>query len=86
VWHQFVIQHERRDRLRNHLSNRGIETAIHYPIPPHLSAAYADHSFAGSDLWRTEKLAKTIVSLPMNPHLQPEQAQNVSRAILEFAD
>jgi dTDP-4-amino-4,6-dideoxygalactose transaminase len=85
VWHQFVIRHEQRDALRDHLASRGIETAIHYPIPPHLSAAYADHSFAGSDLWRTERLAKTIVSLPMNPHLQPEHVQWVIRAILEFA-
>ena len=86
VWHQFVIRHERRDALRNHLASRGIETAIHYPIPPHLSEAYSDHAFASGGLKRTEELAGTILSLPMNPHLQPEQAQSVSRAILEFAD
>ena len=84
VWHQFVIRHGQRDALRDHLAGRGIETAIHYPIPPHLSEAYADDSFAGSNLARTEQLAKTIVSLPMNPHLQPEQVQSVIRAILEF--
>jgi len=86
VWHQFVIRHGKRDRLRDHLTNRGIETAIHYPIPPHLSEAYSDHNFTGSRFKRTEELAKTILSLPMNPHLQPDQVRDVSRAILEFAD
>ncbi len=52
--------------MRDHLASRGIETAIHYPIPPHLSEAYSDHAFAGSGLKRTEELAKTVLSLPMN--------------------
>jgi dTDP-4-amino-4,6-dideoxygalactose transaminase len=86
AWHQFVVRHERRDKLRNHLAIRGIETAIHYPIPPHLSEAYSDHSFAGSDFSRTEELAKTMLSLPMNPHLQPDQVQAVVSAILDFSD
>lgn len=84
VWHQFVIRHERRDRLREYLADCGIEVAVHYPIPPHHSEAYHDHAFAGSDLRRTEELAKTILSLPMNPHLLPDRVQAVSRAILEF--
>ena len=43
VWHLFVVRHPRRDRLQQHLRAAGIETLIHYPIPPHLQAAYADH-------------------------------------------
>lgn len=86
VWHQFVIRHQQRNRLCEHLAGRGIETAIHYPIPPHLSEAYSDQDFAKYDLRRTEDLAKTILSLPMNPHLRPEQAEQISHAILEFAD
>jgi dTDP-4-amino-4,6-dideoxygalactose transaminase len=84
VWHQFVVRHSQRDRLREHLAGRGIQTAIHYPIPPHLSEAYADHSFAGSGFPRTEELARTVLSLPMNPHLQADEAQQVCRAIVEF--
>ena len=84
VWHQFVIRHGNRNLLRDFLASRGIETEIHYPIPPHLSEAYADHMFAVGDLTRTEELARTVLSLPMNPHLRPDQVQNVSRAILEF--
>ena len=86
VWHQFVIRHANRDRLRDHLANRGIETAIHYPIPPHHSEAYSDHAFASGDLKRTQELARTVVSLPMNPHLQPHEVLSICRAILELAD
>lgn len=86
VWHQFVIRHSERDRLRNHLLNSGIETAIHYPIPPHLSEAYSDHAFIGSDLKRTEELANTVLSLPMNPHLEPELIGRICGAIMEFVD
>jgi dTDP-4-amino-4,6-dideoxygalactose transaminase len=84
VWHQFVIRHKERDRLRDHLKSRGIGTEIHYPIPPHLSKAYSDHTLKGRHLKGTEELAKTVLSLPMNPHLHPDQVRSVSRAILEF--
>jgi dTDP-4-amino-4,6-dideoxygalactose transaminase len=84
VWHQFVIRHEERNRLRDYLKNCSIDTEIHYPIPPHLSEAYSDHTFKGSGLKVTEALAKTVLSLPMNPHLHPDQVRTVSRAILEF--
>jgi dTDP-4-amino-4,6-dideoxygalactose transaminase len=86
VWHQFVIRHGERERLRDHLTNRGIETAIHYPIPPHLSEAYSERAFGGRGFKRTEEAAKTVLSLPMNPHLQADQVQDVSRAILEFSE
>jgi len=84
VWHQFVVRHKHRDRLREHLRDRGIETAIHYPIPPHLSGAYADHDFSALNLARTEELANTIVSLPMNPHLEVGQIERITRAITSF--
>jgi len=86
VWHQFVIRHRERNRLRDHLTNRGIGTEIHYPIPPHLSEAYSDHAFRGGGLKKAEELANTILSLPMNPHLQPDQVQHVSQAVMEFVD
>jgi dTDP-4-amino-4,6-dideoxygalactose transaminase len=84
VWHQFVVRHKERNLLREHLKNRGIGTEIHYPVPPHLSEAYSDHIFKGVDFKRTEILANTVLSLPMNPHLHPNQIRHVSRAILEF--
>jgi dTDP-4-amino-4,6-dideoxygalactose transaminase len=84
VWHQFVIRHADRDGLRDHLMRRGIETAIHYPIPPHLSEAYSSEAFSRNRLTRTEELAKTVVSLPMNPHLQPDEILRICRSIVEY--
>lgn len=85
VWHQFVIRHQQRDRLREYLAARGIETAIHYPIPPHLSEAYTDVDFSRYHFERTEDLARTILSLPINPHLSADRAEEVCQAIHEFA-
>jgi dTDP-4-amino-4,6-dideoxygalactose transaminase len=86
VWHQFVIRHSDREHLRNHLLKTGIETLIHYPIPPHLSQAYSGEEFNKSTLARTEELAKTVMSLPINPHLRSEDVIRIGRAIREFSD
>ena len=80
VWHQFVIRHETDCEIT--CSNAALRS-IHSSTS-HLSEAYSDHAFASGGLKRTEELAGTILSLPMNPHLQPEHVQNVSRAILEL--
>jgi dTDP-4-amino-4,6-dideoxygalactose transaminase len=69
VWHLFVVRHPRRDGLREHLAGAGIGTLIHYPIPPHLSDAYADEGRAAGYFPTTETLAKEVLSLPMGPHL-----------------
>jgi dTDP-4-amino-4,6-dideoxygalactose transaminase len=84
VWHQFVIRHPNRDRFREYLSKNGVETLIHYPIPPHLSDAYSGEAFDRNRLGRTEELANTVVSLPMNSHLEPDDVITISRAIREF--
>lgn len=69
VWHQFVVCHSRRDRLQNHLKQAGIATLIHYPIPPHLSGAYADRGCKEGDFPISEKLAREVLSLPMGAHV-----------------
>jgi dTDP-4-amino-4,6-dideoxygalactose transaminase len=84
AWHLFVIRHPSRDLLREHLLSLGIETGIHYPVPPHLSEAYSDKGWDEGVLPITEELATTVLSLPMSPHLQPAQIQRVSQAILQF--
>ncbi len=83
-WHLFVIRHARRTALRGHLAQAGIETGIHYPIPPHLSEAYSGHGWRKGDLPRTEELADTVLSLPMGPHLQQSQVDRVTDAVLDF--
>jgi dTDP-4-amino-4,6-dideoxygalactose transaminase len=69
VWHQFVVRHDDRDALRAALTRAGIETLIHYETPPHLQAAYSGLGLAAGSLPVAERLATTILSLPMDPLL-----------------
>lgn len=83
-WHLFVVCHPRRGELQEHLTKRGIGTLIHYPVPPHLSAAYAERGGKEGDFPITEKIARTALSLPVGPHLKPEQLQAVIEAVRSF--
>ncbi|HOX59473.1 MAG TPA: DegT/DnrJ/EryC1/StrS family aminotransferase [Candidatus Paceibacterota bacterium] len=80
VWHLFVIRHPQRDALQQKLAGAGIGTLIHYPIPPHLSGAYADLHFAPDALPIAKTLASTVLSLPMGPHLNVDSAAAVAKA------
>ena len=61
---------------------KGVETAIHYPSPPHLSPAYASLGWRRGDFPVTERLADTVLSLPMGPHLDAESTQWVIDAVV----
>ncbi|MCX8148578.1 DegT/DnrJ/EryC1/StrS family aminotransferase [Thermaurantimonas aggregans] len=65
VWHLFVIRHPERDRLQKYLADNGVQTLIHYPIPPHKQRAYYQKNFSKKNLPITEKISHTIVSLPI---------------------
>ena len=84
VWHLFVIAYQDRDALRAHLEQCGIGTLIHYPVPPHLSQAYADLRYQVGDFPITEQLARTALSIPIGPHLTLEDASFVVERIKEF--
>ncbi len=84
VWHVFVIAHPDRDGLQAHLEGCGIGTLIHYPVPPHLSQAYADLHYQAGDFPISEQLARTVLSIPMGPHLKLEDAGFVVEKIREF--
>ena len=64
VWHLFVIRHPQRDALQNHLAGHGIQTLIHYPVPPHLSGAYTAEKLLKSG--NTEKLKTENKSQPLS--------------------
>jgi dTDP-4-amino-4,6-dideoxygalactose transaminase len=81
TWHLFVVRHSRRDELQKRLTAAGIGTLIHYPIPPHLSGAYAGHGWKHGDFPIAEELANTVLSLPMGPHLSEAQAGYVVQCI-----
>lgn len=77
VWHLFVVRHVRRDLFQQELTAAGIGTLIHYPVPPHLSGAYADAGFKPGAFPIAEELSRTVLSLPMGPHLTKEHAAQV---------
>jgi len=83
-WHLFVIRYAERERLRHFLRLHGIETLIHYPVPPHLTGAYQDSGYSRGDFPRTEQLADTVLSLPMGPHVDPVMAERVIATIRAF--
>jgi dTDP-3-amino-3,4,6-trideoxy-alpha-D-glucose transaminase len=83
VWHLFVVRHPDRDRLQRHLTEMGVQTLIHYPIPPHRQRAYADLPMR-SPLPLAERLADEVLSLPIGPHLSPDQVDVVLGAIDQF--
>jgi dTDP-4-amino-4,6-dideoxygalactose transaminase len=76
VWHLFVIRHPRRDALQKHLADHGVQTIIHYPIPPHLSGAYAA-GFKRGGLPVAELMADEVLSLPIGPHHSTEAMEAV---------
>lgn len=84
AWHLYVIRTSRRDALQNHLSDAGIGSLIHYPIPPHLQNAYSDRGYKAGDFPVAEAMANEILSLPMGPHLTSEEQDQVIEAILDF--
>jgi dTDP-4-amino-4,6-dideoxygalactose transaminase len=79
-WHLFVIRHARREKLQARLRDRGVETLIHYPIPPHLQRAYADLNMRKGDFPIAERMADSVLSLPIGPHLDREMAHCVASA------
>jgi dTDP-4-amino-4,6-dideoxygalactose transaminase len=84
TWHIFVIQTSRRDGLQQFLKSKGVGTLIHYPIPPHLSKAYAELGLQKGVFSITEGIASSELSLPMGPHLSLDEAEYVVNAIRDY--
>lgn len=76
-WHLFVIRCADRDGLRARLAAAGVETLIHYPIPPHMQRAYAALGYGAGDFPVAERLACEVLSLPMGPHMSESQVDFV---------
>jgi dTDP-4-amino-4,6-dideoxygalactose transaminase len=85
VYHLYVVRVQDREALQAFLSEAGIGTGIHYPIPLHLQKAYQHLGYKKGDFPVTERVASEIVSLPMYPQLQPNQQAQVVNKLKEFA-
>jgi dTDP-4-amino-4,6-dideoxygalactose transaminase len=82
VWHLFVIRHSQRDKLQQYLTENGIQTLIHYPIPPHKQNAYLDWNQMSFPI--TEQIHNEALSLPMSPVLKNEEMNMVVEIINSF--
>ncbi|MDB4689248.1 DegT/DnrJ/EryC1/StrS family aminotransferase [Verrucomicrobia bacterium] len=82
-WHLFVVQHANRDYLQQQLSNEGIQTLIHYPIPPHRSKVYMG-SHGHVKLAVSEQMAMDTLSLPIGPHLGKTEVTYVIETLMNI--
>jgi dTDP-4-amino-4,6-dideoxygalactose transaminase len=82
VWHLFVIRTGQRTALQQHLAAQGIQTLIHYPIPPHQQQAYAEWNAQSYPL--TEAMHQEVLSLPMGPTLTKNEALQVAKMVNSF--
>lgn len=82
VFHIFAILSPQRDKLQQHLLKAGIETIVHYPVPPHKQEAM--HEFANLELPITERIHSEELSLPCNPSMTDEEVSHVIEAINSF--
>lgn len=80
VWHQYVVRTPKRDALQQHLRERGIESAVHYPTGIHQQAFVQ----SVDKLPETEKACKEVLSIPVHPHLTPAQLEAIHAAVRGF--
>lgn len=81
VWHLYVVASNERDALQKHLTEAGVGTMIHYPVPPHLQPAYGELELRSGAFPVAESIAAKILSLPMGPHLTLKEVSAVSAAV-----
>jgi dTDP-4-amino-4,6-dideoxygalactose transaminase len=81
VWHLYVIRAEQRDRVQAALAAAGIGCGIHYPTPVHLTDAFAYLGYHLGDFPVAEEAATQLLSLPMFPHITPEQQELVAEVV-----
>lgn len=84
VHHVYVVACDRRDALQKHLADYGVPSIIHYPIPIHLQPAFAGLGHKAGQFPVTEKLARSVLSLPTFPEMTDEQVEYVGARVREF--
>ena len=85
AWHLYVVRFEQREGLMQHLKEKGIGTAIHYPLPVHLQPFYRKSGYHEGQYPVAERLSKTILSLPMHPNVHPDQIAYIAETIQSFS-
>ncbi len=83
VYNLYTVRSRQRDRLREHLTAKGVPTAVCYPVPLHLQTVYASLGYRQGDLPAAEQAAREVLSLPVYPDMPHEHIERVSEAIKE---
>jgi dTDP-4-amino-4,6-dideoxygalactose transaminase len=86
VYHQYVVRHPSRDRLRAYLQERGVGTALHYPVPLHLQKCFQELGYKVGSFPISERAAECCLSLPMFSELSDAQIEYVAKTISAFGD
>lgn len=84
-WAQYTVEYSDRDKARAHLQDRGVPTAVYYPIPLHKQAPYASYPQSPTGLAATEAAADKVFSLPMDAYLKGDRLQQVIDAVQSLA-
>jgi dTDP-4-amino-4,6-dideoxygalactose transaminase len=84
VFHLYVVRHPERDRILQHMADRGVHCGIHYPVPVHLQPAYADLGLGSGTFPVSEAAAAEVFSLPMYPELTTDQLARVCSELREY--
>ena len=84
VFHQFVIEYSQRERLMRFLKAYGVQTLIHYPIPPFEQKAYMNYGWDKTDFPIASKMSRNMISLPIDPLMKVEDRVYVVEKIKEF--
>ena len=86
VYHQFTIRSSDRDRLKDYLKSREIDSGIYYPSPLHLEEAYRYLGYKPGDLPEAERACREVLSLPVFPELTDQQLAHVAGSIRSFCE
>ena len=81
AWHLYVVRTSDREALQDRMTEAGIGTLIHYPIPPHMQKAYTNMEIMPEALPLARDLASEVISLPMGPQLSLDQVQDIINAL-----
>ncbi len=84
VYHIYMIRTKHRNDLQKHLTNKGVGSLIHYPVPPHLQKAYQQLGFKKGGFPIAEEIADTCLSLPMWPGMKYEMIRDIADIIKDF--
>lgn len=82
VWHLFVIRTKNREKLQNYLLEHGIQSLIHYPIPPHKQIAYSEYKHINLPI--TEMLSKEVLSLPISPVMTSSEIETICTRLNQY--